>query len=278
MMEPYLCRLRLLRALVTLQLVRVIAGFGLQRLSRAISSSLPLSSSTSSSSPYSTDRISFGEQLDLRLDMSATEEELEDFLSEPRRIIEQAWDTRKVKDLGNGKYLLRFITIPVLDIVPEIECLFVYEDQKVKMRSGKWKMIQDGSIRIDEDTTFLESFDISLKGEIKPSPTSMGAASAVGWIEYSVSARKPQIFSTFPFLLPNTIDFVKYCVKDFVLRSFPLDFTRAYETYSEHRSTNSLHVRETNSDTSQFEAWETLEIYQLPSDEKKKIIDKFTGL
>ena len=264
----------LLKISLLLCIVLCYHGFQTAPLRHRPAALKPASSSPSSS----LDRISFGERLELQLELVAGEGELHGFLCEPRRIIEQVWDASKVKDLGEGTYLLQFITIPVLDITPEIECIFVYKDNKVQMQSGNWRMIGSNSSKSKKDATFLDSFDIMLSGELVASPMrDSEKATPRGWINYSCSARKPRVFRTAPFLLPNTIDFIKFCVRDFVLQSFPTEFSRAYNKYrrSIDKGGSNMNSKESR-DGDKWEAWETLEVYQLLNNEKKKILTKIS--
>lgn len=252
-------------------------------------------------------KVSFGERLDLKLPIpsssslssssTSTYEKpvLEAFLANPALIIKQVWDDDKVAELGAGKYSLKFVTIPVLNITPEIEVYFVYDEETstVSMRSGDWRMLGDGNMKSKDDKEFLSSFDISLSGEL-----SAAATTPVGWIRYTVSAKKPQIFRTAPFLLDGTIDFIKACVKDFVLQSFPREFRKSYDQFSrKYESTDHQATMDTRDDqvkigeetrrepvggeklsvaASQFEVYETLGLYALSGSEKKKVLNELT--
>ena len=142
------------------------------------------------------------------------------------------------------------------------------------MKSGDWRMLGAGDMKSNDDREFLNSFDISLGGEL-----SIDRGAPVGWINYAVSAKKPQLFNSAPFLLDGTIDFIKVCVKDFVLRTFPREFRRAYEGFSLRASPMStsneidLDVQKQSLD-SQFEVYETLGLYTLPQTEKQDIVDE----
>ena len=61
--------------------------------------------------------------------------------------------------LGNDKYLLRFVTIPVLNITPEIEVNFVYNEvtSTVSMTSGSWRMLGQGGMKSNDDKEFFSS-------------------------------------------------------------------------------------------------------------------------
>lgn len=245
------------------------------------------------------EKVSFGERLDLQLPtLTATSTAsdvrpvLEAFLANPVLIIKQVWEEDKVKELGNDKYLLRFVTIPVLNITPEIEVIFVYNEmtRTVSMTSGAWRMLGQGGMKSDDDKEFLNSFDISLSGEL-----SVKDATPIGWIRYAVSAKKPSIFKTAPFLLDGTIDFVKVCVKDFVLKIFPREFQRSYDQFSkkfvpgssgvttralsgiEKSTDRRTQIEEENVDY-QFEVYETLGFYTLSNREKEKIIDELSTI
>ena len=193
--------------------------------------------------------------------------------------------------LGNDKYLLRFVTIPVLNITPEIEINFVYNEitSTVSMTSGSWRMLGQGGMKSNDDKEFLNSFDISLSGEL-----SVKDSTPVGWIRYAVSAQKPRIFKSAPFLLDGTVDFVKVCVKDFVLKSFPREFQRSYDRFSKKfvsgPSRGATTTRQARVDKmtrkdiqveediggSKFEVYETLGLYTLSKTEKEKVINELS--
>lgn len=217
---------------------------------------LYLSSSPSPSSPVkrTDDKLSFGNRIDVNIKLPTRDRNLVlDFLGSPKNIVESVWDADKIKKISgsNDRYLLIMPTLPLLgidNITPEIEIDFNYVNESIIMSSGNWTL-RGTKGGIVKDSRFMQTFSISINGELNISPSSLLSLPSllpstlttsytpplietVGWVEYRVQGEKPTIFKKAPsFILESTIKIIKNSVAIFVEKIFVSRLVKSFRNF-----------------------------------------------
>lgn len=214
--------------------------------------------------------VKFGERMTLEVILDqTTSAQVQSFLMNPKKLIEETWDSDMLTQLTTEKYRLKFPTIPFVELQAEIEIDFIYcaKNATILMRGGKCNL---NSKMMKNNDPFLQSFDISLQGSMTVQDNGSSNTRSFGWIEYAVSAKSPRIFRLALPLQDAAIGFIKKQTKDFVTLNFPGQYLRAFQKY---RTSTKLH-----SNVAPNAAWidcETLAFYNLPESERLKGFDRF---
>jgi hypothetical protein len=182
--------------------------------------------------------MSFGSEIPMKVLLPTRDpDQAKKFISNLDTIVEATYEVGKYEKIGDGRYLLKFNTLPLpgLDkITPEIEVGFNYspEEGTVRMTSGNWTL--KGTTGVLKDSRFMQTFAISLEGLLKIVPnTATNTVMAEGYVKYVVQGEKPSLFKAAPdILLDSTIDFIKTNINDFASKDFQVKFSKAFKSYA----------------------------------------------
>ena len=186
--------------------------------------------------------LKFGSRIPMVVALPTNDmEKAKNFLSKTEYIVENTWMKGKQTNIGGGKFLLQFITLPIgFDtITPEIEVEFLYDPEYtcIRMKSGSWQLKgKEGTVK---DSRFMQTFQINLEGVLTAVPPTSDVPSSPsssvmvdGWVRYEVKGEKPSFFRLSPqFILDNTIGFIQSNVERFAYKEFTGRLLRAFKAY-----------------------------------------------
>lgn len=181
--------------------------------------------------------LKFGSRIPMVVALPTNDlERAKQFLSKTEYIVENTWMKGKQTNIGGGKFLLQFVTLPIgFDtITPEIEVEFLYDPEYncIRMKSGSWQLKgKEGTVK---DSRFMQTFQITLEGVLTAAPPASdgGAVMVDGWVRYDVKGEKPSFFRLSPqFILDNTIGFIQSNVERFAYKEFTGRLLRAFTAF-----------------------------------------------
>lgn len=181
--------------------------------------------------------MSFGSKIPMKVTLPTRDaDQARTFISNLDSMVESTYEAGKYVKMDNGKYLLKFNTLPlpgVDKITPEIEVQFLYDiaEGTIRMSSGNWTL--RGTTGVLKDSRFMQTFAIELEGILTiVTNTATDTVIAEGFVQYVVQGEKPSIFKKAPdFVLEKTIEFIKDSINDFASRDFQSKFQKAFRAY-----------------------------------------------
>jgi hypothetical protein len=181
--------------------------------------------------------MSFGSRIPMKVSLPTRDaDQARTFISNLDSMVESTYEAGKYVKMDQGKYLLKFATLPlpgVDKITPEIEVQFLYDKEEgtIRMNSGNWTL--RGTTGVLKDSRFMQTFAIELEGILTITPGSNSdSVFAEGYVQYVVQGEKPSIFQKAPdFVLEKTIEFIKESIDQFASRDFQSKFLKAFRMY-----------------------------------------------
>lgn len=182
--------------------------------------------------------MSFGSKIPMKVTLPTRDaNQARTFISNLDSMVESTYEAGKYVKMDDGKYLLKFNTLPLpgIDkITPEIEVQFLYDsiEGTIRMNSGNWTL--RGTTGVLKDSRFMQTFAIELEGILTiVTNSATDTVIAEGFVKYVVQGEKPSIFKKAPdFVLDKTIEFIKDSINDFASRDFQSKFQKAFRTYA----------------------------------------------